>query len=190
MKPIPQATTQNILALINNGHSIHAIALQTGVCSGKVSDIWKKHHLDMKRATGGCPPLLSATEKMLSGHTLLTAKLIMLFSWRGSLLRRLGSKSVPRQSAGALERTVLCLCNSIPFAGGVRTCQRVYTGCHWGTSSGGGVINGPIQAGVCQLRWRGASSSNQDLFIHCVFSLNKSTATCPIGTWLSSLKPP
>lgn len=74
MKPISQATIQNILSLIDNGHSNRAIAAQMGVSSGKVSDIRMKHRPDMERATGGRPRLLTAPDKRLAGRTLLAGK--------------------------------------------------------------------------------------------------------------------
>ncbi|KAG8917394.1 hypothetical protein FRC01_002479 [Tulasnella sp. 417] len=74
MKPISAATINNILTLIDNGHSNRAIAAQMNVSSGKVSDIRTKYRPNMERSKGGRPPILSEAEKRLAGRTLMAGK--------------------------------------------------------------------------------------------------------------------
>jgi transposase len=63
MKPISQDIRNDIITLINNGHSIRQVAKQLGIHYSTVSRVRRDNSCNVKKSRGGRPSKLTATDK-------------------------------------------------------------------------------------------------------------------------------
>ena len=61
MKSLPSQTVDNILSLLDLGHSLRQVAAQTGLHYSTISRVRSQHRSNLPKALGGRPSKLSPT---------------------------------------------------------------------------------------------------------------------------------
>lgn len=74
MKPISPKDLQHILYLLDSGHSGHSISKATGISTGSISNIRKKHRPTLLSSSGGCPKKLSPANIHYAVRQMTTSK--------------------------------------------------------------------------------------------------------------------
>ena len=62
MKAIPQETIDNVIVMLDSGQSTRAIARETGISTGSVSNLINRHCPDLYRRSAGRPSKLSEND--------------------------------------------------------------------------------------------------------------------------------
>ena len=78
MQPLSTDQRNNIISLLEAGHSAHEISSATGVHSSIISRLHRKHYPYLLKSSGGRPTKLSSSNICHGPHLISTGKAEML----------------------------------------------------------------------------------------------------------------